>query len=126
MKNVTINKKKYGVDCDTPIKLKNGSLVLHYNKIGDVLGAYLVTSFRDGKGRYNGEQTTTYCSLIDLDNGRIAFEERCSRATNIKRVLSHLNCGDYYGEQAVKDGQYLEVYVMGEYSIDITTKKEVK
>lgn len=57
MQNVTINSKKYGVRGDTPIKLNNGSLVLHYNKIGDVLGAYLVTSFRDGKGRYNGDQT---------------------------------------------------------------------
>ena len=124
MENVTINKKKYGVKGDTPIKLNNGSLVLHYNKIGDVLGAYLVTSFRDGKGRYNGDQTTTYCSLIDLDNGKIAFEERCSRTTTIKRVLSHLNHSHYYGEQVVKDSQYIEVYAMGEFKIDLQFERK--
>lgn len=125
MQNVTINSKKYGVRGeDTPIKLNNGSLVLHYNKIGDVLGAYLVTSFRDGKGRYNGDQTTTYCSLIDLDNGKIAFEERCSRTTTIKRVLSHLNHSGYYGEQAVKDSQYIEVYTMGEFKIDLQFERK--
>ena len=123
MQNVTINSKKCGIDHEAKISLTNGSLVIHRNRLGDVLGAYLVTSFRDGKGRYNGDQTTTYCSLIDLDNGKIAFEERCSRATTIKRVLSHFNHSNYYGEQ---DGQYVEVYAPGEYSIDITTKKEVK
>lgn len=126
MQNVTINKQRYGVNGETPVKLNNGSLVLHFNKLGDVLGVYLVTSFRDGKGKYSGDQTSTYCSFIDLDNGQIKFEERCSRSTSIKRVLSHLNGGDYYGERSVKDGQYIEVYTNGSYTIDITTNKEVK
>ena len=124
MQNVTINNQKCGIDHEAKISLTNGSLVIHRNRLGDVLGAYLVTSFRDGKGRYNGDQTTTYCSLIDLDNGKIAFEERCSRATTIKRVLSHLNRADYYGEQAVKDGQYIEVYAMGEFKIDLQFERK--
>lgn len=43
MKNVTINGKKYEKSGDTPIKLSNGTLVVHYNKLGDVMGAYMVT-----------------------------------------------------------------------------------
>ena len=124
MQNVTINSKKCGIDHEAKISLTNGSLVIHRNRLGDVLGAYLVTSFRDGKGRYNGDQTTTYCSLIDLDNGKIAFEERCSRTTTIKRVLSHLNSSHYYGEQAVKDSQYIEVYAMGEFKIDLQFERK--
>lgn len=119
MQNVTINSKKYGTDGEAPLKLNNGSLVIHYNRLGDVLGAYLVTSFRDNRGRYSGDYTTSYCSLINLDNGYIQFEERCSRNTTVKRVLSHLNKGDYYGAQAVKDGQYLEVYSTGDFQIDL-------
>lgn len=121
MKNVTINKKKYGVNGDTPVKLNNGSLVLHYNKLGDVLGAYIVTSFRDSTGRYKGEQTSTYCSLVNLDTGYIAFEERCSRNTTVQRVLSHFNHNDYSGVRAVEEGQYIRVYKSGDYTIDITT-----
>ena len=36
MKNVTINGKKYERDGEMPVKLNNGSLVVHYNKMGDV------------------------------------------------------------------------------------------
>lgn len=125
MKNVTINGKKYERDGETPVKLNNGSLVVHYNKMGDVLGAYIVTSFRDSKGNYSGQQTTTYCSLINLDNGYIAFEERASRSTTVKRVLSHLNKGDYYGQQAVKKGQYIEVYAPGDFKIDLSFDRKV-
>ena len=39
MKNVTINGKKYEKSGDTPIKLSNGTLVVHYNRLGDVMGA---------------------------------------------------------------------------------------
>lgn len=125
MKNVTINGKKYERDGETPVKLNNGSLVVHYNKMGDVLGAYIVTSFRDSKGNYSGQQTTTYCSLINLDNGYIAFEERASRSTTVKRVLSHLNKGDYYGQQAIKEGQYIEVYAPGDFKIDLSFDRKV-
>lgn len=122
MQNVTINSKKYGVDGETPIKLNNGSLVLHYNKLGDVLGAYIVTSFRDQRGTLkNSEHTSSYCSLVNLDNGYLKFEERCSRTTTMGRVLAHLvQNGDFGGKEAVKNGQYIEVYPVGMYKIDLS------
>ena len=81
MKNVTINSKKYGVDGEAPIRLNNGSLVLHYNKNADVLGAYIVTSYRDQSGycKHNGRETSQFCSLVDLDTGYLKFEERCNK-----------------------------------------------
>ena len=127
MQNVTINNQKCGIDHEAKISLTNGSLVIHRNRLGDVLGAYLVTSFRYNRGvttDKSKEAIQSYCSLIDLDNGKIAFEERCSRATTIKRVLSHLNRADYYGEQAVKNGQYIEVYTMGELKIDLQFERK--
>lgn len=127
MQNVTINNKKCGIDPEAPISLTNGSLVIHLNKLGDVLGAYLVTSFRYNRGVSEDrakEPTQGYCSLINLDTGYIAFDERASRNTNIRRVLSHLSKGDYYGNQAVKDGQYIEVYHSGEYKIDLQFERK--
>lgn len=44
MKNVTINGKKYEKSGDTPIKLSNGTLVVHYNKLGDVMGVSVCRS----------------------------------------------------------------------------------
>ena len=117
MKNVTINGKNFEVRGETPIRLNNGNLVVHYNRLGDVLGAYIVTSYR-GENIVGG--TTHYCSFVDLDNGYIKFEERCSRNTTIVRVLSHLNHGDYSGKQAISDGQYVEVYTCGDYKIDLS------
>ena len=125
MNNVTINQKKFGVSGDTPLKLNNGSLVLHYNPIGEVIGAYLVTSFRDNKNKYQDSLTTSYCSFVNLDNGYLKFEERCSRNTTVQRVLSHLNPEDYWGKRAVSSGQYVKVYSLGDYNIDIITSKEV-
>lgn len=122
MKNVTINSKKYGVDGEAPVRLNNGSLVLHYNKNADVLGAYIVTSYRDQSGycKHNGKETSQFCSLVDLDTGYLKFEERCSRSTTVGRVLAHLvPNGDFQGKNAVKEGQYIEVYSVGEYQIDL-------
>ena len=127
MQNVTINSKKCGIDHEAKISLTNGSLVIHRNRLGDVLGAYLVTSFRYNRGVTTDkakEATQSYCSLINLDTGYIAFDERASRSTTIKRVLSHLNKGDYYAEQAVKEGQYIEVYYSGEYKIDLQFERK--
>lgn len=104
MKNVTINGKKYERDGEIPVKLNNGSLVV--------------------KGDYKG-QTTTYCSLVNLDTGYLAFEERASRSTTVQRVLSHLNKGDYYGQQAVKEGQFIEVYALGDFKIDLSFDRKV-
>lgn len=127
MKNVTINGKVYEVVGGKCLKLNNGCLVLHFNKLGDVMGAYIVTSFRDQKNSLpNKESTANYCSLVDLDTGYLAFEERCSRNTTVARVLSHLNQHDFEARQALKDGQYVEVYNMGSYKIDLTFNKEEK
>ena len=123
MNNVTINGKDFEKLGSTPLKLNNGGLVLHYNRAGNVMGAYLVTSFRDGKGKYHGDQTSPYCSLVNLDNGYIAFDERCSRATTMVRVLSHLSPNDYAGKKAVEEGQYLEVYPVGSFKIDLALNK---
>ena len=122
MQNVTINSKKYEVVGEAPVKLNNGSLVLHYNKLGDVMGAYIVTSYRDQSGycKHNGKETAQYCSLVDLDNGYLKFEERCSRNTTVGRVLAHLvPNGDFGGKEAVKNGQYIEIYNVGDYKIDL-------
>ena len=127
MQNVTINNQKCGIDHEAKISLTNGSLVIHRNRLGDVLGAYLVTSFRYNRGVTTDkakEATQSYCSLINLETGYIAFDERASRSTTIKRVLSHLNKGDYYAEQAVKEGQYIEVYYSGEYKIDLQFERK--
>ena len=121
MKNVTINSKNLFTLAQTPIKLNNGSIVIHYDRMGSVLGAYIVTSYRKG----TCGDTANYCSLVDLDNGYIKFEERCSRNTTIVRVLSHLNPNDYEGREAVRNGQYIEVHPVGTYSLDITTSKKV-
>ena len=120
MNNVTINKVKFEVKGDTPVRLENGSLVVHYDKSDNVKGAYIVTSFRDNKNRYSGSNTAPYCSLVNLDSGYLKFEERCSRNTTIKRVLSHLNPSDVSGTEAVRSGQYIEVYPVGNYKIDLS------
>ena len=121
MNNVTINGKNFEILGNTPFILNNGNLVLHYNRQGSVVGAYIVTSYREVKN--NGNQTRPYCSLVNLDNGYLAFEERCSRNTTMVRILSHLSPCAYGGKNAVAEGQYIEVYAGGEYTIDISTKR---
>ena len=120
MNNVTINGKNFEILGSTPFILNNGSLVLHYNRQGNVVGAYIVTSYREINN--NGHQTRPYCSLVNLDTGYLAFEERCSRNTTMVRILSHLSPGAYEGKKAVAEGQYIEVYTLGDYTIDIKTK----
>ena len=62
-----------------------------YDSGGRYTDAFIVTSFRDGKGRYHDrDATNSYCSLVNLDTGYIDFEERCSRKTTKDRLRSHL------------------------------------
>ena len=127
MNNVTISNKDL-VSGDTPINLTNGKLVLHCNKNGEVINAYMVTSFRDhNRSLKNVDHAMNYCSLVNLDSGYLAFEERCSRRTSVARVLSHLNPNDFEAKRALADGQYIEVYSVGEFKIDLQLrrKKEV-
>ena len=126
MKNISINGKKSGVDLNRDIDLINGSLVILKNDNG-IDSVYMVVSFRDNKNRYNGERTETYCTLLNLDDGKYAFEERCSRKTTVKRVLNHLlrfgGCS-YVENIAFPVERYgsfdIEVYRSGEYTIDIS------
>lgn len=117
MKNVTVSFKDTKNTGETPVDLRNGSIVL-WAKAGVTLGIYLVTSFRSNNSTPNKENAP-YCSLVNLDTGYLSFEERCSRKTTVKRVLSHLRTGDFGGETAIKMGEYIEVYPQGSYDMEI-------
>lgn len=119
MKNVTVNGKKWEVFGNKSVMLNNGDLVLHYNRMGVCLGAYLVISFRDNENKYYGSNTQNYCSFVDLDSGKFKFEERCSRHSTIGRILSHLNRHNDKGESACKEGQYVKIYRRNSYQIDL-------
>ena len=108
--NVTIGAKSTETIGDRPIRLYNGNLVLHFDGNDDVIGAYIVTSFRDTKGVCDNKERAfaVYCSLVNLDTGYLAFDENCSRTTTVARVLSHLNPGDFNAEKALKDGRIIQ------------------
>ena len=122
MKNITINGINKSVNLERAITLNNGALVLkkHDDKIVDV---FMVVSFRDNKNRYNGADTGCYCTLVNLDNGVFPFEERCSRKTTVRRVLSHLLRFADYGCNRCStdeyDGYDIEVYVPNTYKLDV-------
>jgi hypothetical protein len=124
MRNVTIIEMCKAHDHERKIDLRNGTLLVHFSAKGGVLGAYLVTSFRDNKNKYSGDMTNSYCSFVNIDDGTIAFEERCSRNTTEHRILSHLNPADYQGDNAVKEGQFLRVFKNGDFRFDITPGQE--
>lgn len=122
MNHITI-KTDTQVSANTPISLKNGNIVLHFNRFGKIINCYMVISFRDVDGRYKGESTNSYCSLLNLDTGCIEFKERCSRNTTIQRVLSYLNQLDWASINAAQDGQYVRVYTSEEYHIEVKLMK---
>ena len=94
MNNISIKGVCECTNLDRKINLSNGSIVIQKEQ-EQVIGVYLVISFRDNKNKYNGDSTGSYCSLVDLDNGQLVFEERCSRATTERRVLRHLTRAGY-------------------------------
>lgn len=123
MNHITI-KNDIQVGASTPISLKNGNIVLHFNRFGKIINCYMVTSFRDVDGHYKGEfNCCSYCSLLNLDTGYIEFKKRCSRDTTVQRVLSHLNQLDYGGKNAAQEGQYVRVYTSEEYHIELKLMK---
>lgn len=123
MNHITI-KNDTQVSESTPISLKNGNIVLHFNRFGKIVNCYMVISFRDVDWHYKGEfNCCSYCSLLNLDTGCIEFKERCSRNTTVQRVLSHLNPLDYWGKNAVNEGQYVKVYTNEEYHIELKLTK---
>lgn len=89
MNNVFIKGQIPDLNLDRKLNLHNGSLIIVKQR-DTITGIYMVVSFRDNKNKYNGSNTTSYCSLVNLDNGSLAFEERCSRSTTVRRVLNHV------------------------------------
>ena len=77
--------------------------------------------------KLNLHNTTQYCTLLDLDTGKFAFEERCSRSTTVRRVLRHLlRCGYTmpYNPDATDDDYRLceydvDVYENGQYKMEL-------
>lgn len=127
MNNITLNKEETR-SYDRTIKLNNGTLLVHYNKLGTPVNVYLVTSFRNNKEKEQWKNTSNYCSCINLDNCQITFEEPCSRNTTELRLLRHLcrccdNAGMYnyhYNDERI-DGSYVIEYKLNDYHIDIKT-----
>lgn len=131
MKNISIKGICECNDLDRNIDLRDGSLVV-YKKSNRIIEVYFVVPFRDNKNRYNGDQTSTYCTLVNLDAGKIAFEERCSRKTTERRMLRHLTKAGYsypYNPDSTeKDYLYtnmsIQVYKNGKFKINLELCEE--
>lgn len=131
MNNISIKGVCECADLDRKINLSNGSIVIQKDR-EQVIGVYLVTSFRDNKNKYGNDNTTSYCTLINLDSGQIAFEERCSRATTERRVLRHLTRAGYsypYNpDSREQDSKFanmrVQVYTNGNYKVDLKLGEE--
>lgn len=122
MQNVMIK----GMKCsnkERALKLNNGSLVVYFDRDNSVIGTFLVTSFRNSKqsNPVRWDNTATYCSLVNLDNGKIEFEEPCSRSTTEQRVLNHLNQGSPYQ----MNGQYVKVFKNGNFRLEVELGEEM-
>lgn len=131
MNNISIKGVCECADLDRKVNLSNGSIVIQKEK-DQVIGVYLVISFRDNKNKYNGSDTSSYCTLVNLDSGQLAFEERCSRATTERRVLRHLTKAGYsmpYNPNA-RDQDYkfqnmrIQVYQNGNYKVNLELGEE--
>lgn len=115
-----VRKSEDAITGNEVLNLNNGSYVVRYTKEDEVIGTYIVTSYRgDGNGN-----TRVYCSLVNLDTGYIQFDERCSRSTTIKRVLSHLSPGDYGGNKSIQRGERIEVFTKDEVTLRLTLPKK--
>lgn len=126
MKNITINGRKKTAQLEKKLSLSNGALVL-LKRDGEIDKVFMVVSFRDNKNRYNGDKTETYCTLLNLDTGYYAFEERCSRTTTVRRTLNHilrLGSSNYAHNLSIPEKEYgtydVEVVYPGDFSIDIS------
>ncbi len=131
MRNISIKGVCECADLDRKVNLSNGSIVVQKEK-DQVIGVYLVVSFRDNKNKYGGADTSSYCTLVNLDSGQMAFEERCSRATTERRVLRHLTKAGYSmpydpnsREQDYKfQNMRIQVYQNGNYKINLELGEE--
>ena len=126
MNNISIKGICECVDLDRNIKLTNGAIVIQKEN-DSVIGVYLVVSFRDNKNKYGNDSTNSYCTLINLDNGQFAFEERCSRATTERRVLRQLTRAGftypYNPNSREQDSKFynmrVQVYNNGNYKVNL-------
>ena len=131
MNNISIKGVCECADLDRKVNLSNGAIVIQKEK-DQVIGVYLVISFRDNKNKYNGANTGSYCSLVNLDNGQIVFEERCSRATTERRVLRHLTRAGYSypynSDSHEQDSKFsnmrVQVYPNGNYKVNLELGEE--
>lgn len=131
MNNITIKNISECADLDRKINLKNGSIIIQ-KKNDEVIGVYMVISFRDHRNKYGDFNVGEYCSLFNLDSGQLDFEERCSRATTERRVLRHLTRAGYLypytqtpDEQDYKfQNMRIQVFPVGEYKIEIELGRE--
>lgn len=131
MNNVSIKGVCECADLDRKINLQNGSIVIQKEK-DQVIGAYMVVSFRDHKGRYGNGNTASYCHLIDMDSGQLAFEEHCSRATTERRLLRHLTHAGftmpYDPNSRDQDHKFanmrIQVYTVGNYKMELDLLEE--
>lgn len=131
MKNITIKENHNCSNLDRKINLKDGAIVVQKEN-ENVIAVYLVIPFRDGKHKYGGDSSSGYCSLVNLDNGKISFEERCCRATTERRVLRHLTRAGftypYDPNSHEQDGKFcnmrVQVYNNGNYRINLELGKE--
>lgn len=125
MKNITINGRNKVTELEKEVILNNGALVLT-KKNGEIIDVYMVVSFRDNKNQYNGAATAGYCTLVNMDNGTFAFEERCSRKTTVRRVLNHLlrlGCSSYAYNNSIPIEQYrnydIEIVYKDTFTLDL-------
>lgn len=130
MRNVVIKGASNARNYSRRVRLNNGMVLIHRDVYNRVLGVYMVTSFRNDKDNpTKWRNTAFYCSLINLDNGTIAFEEACTRDTTELRVLRHLcRCGCYsLGQSDFNDekisGSYIEEVPLHEYTIYLDLHK---
>ena len=131
MNNISIKGVCECADLDRKVNLTNGSIVVQKEN-NQVIGVYLVISFRDYKNKYGNDDTCTYCTLVNLDNGRIAFDERCSRATTERRVLRHLTRAGYSypydPDSHAQDYKFkdmrIQVYKNGNYKVNLELGEE--
>lgn len=131
MKNITV--KHTQKTSERKLKLNNGDLILQCNGENEIINAFMVTSFRNNTNNKLWENTANYCSLINLDTGKIQFEEVCSRNTTEYIVLKHLNRQCYnsyrsdftsYYEDSKEGDRYINIYKKGVYSMEITLGNE--
>lgn len=110
---------------DRSITLNNGDIVAAINGQGIAIKYFIVTSFRNNYASRNRAcyRTREYCSLVNLANGYIEFEEPSSRDTTLKRLLNHLNGAEEPCHEIIRDVIQLKT---DQYDIIIMPKEEAK